>query len=114
MRRLYQGSAYYGAAVVPQSGTASAGEAATNIWGVFGAFNDGGGVAALRAPPVFSSDRWIILEPEITSSLPRASITMKELISKRKGSGSVPTHKSQHVGIDDMVDVVENWDKAYD
>ncbi|KAF3623614.1 hypothetical protein FXO38_30659 [Capsicum annuum] len=31
MRRLDQGSAYYGATVVPQSGVASAGAAATNV-----------------------------------------------------------------------------------
>ncbi|PHT97411.1 hypothetical protein BC332_33661 [Capsicum chinense] len=30
-----------------------------------------------EAPPAASSDRWSILEPEITFSLPRASITMK-------------------------------------
>ncbi|PHT94208.1 hypothetical protein T459_02090 [Capsicum annuum] len=51
MRRLDQESAYYGAAVIPQSGTALAGAAATNVWGVSGAFKDGGGVAAFRGNP---------------------------------------------------------------
>ncbi|PHT55458.1 hypothetical protein CQW23_03944 [Capsicum baccatum] len=111
--------AYYGATVVPQSGVASAGAAATNVWGVSGAVKDRGGVATLRgnswkkatvqephlrenlwdaeewskkpndlavapsawrvneAPPAASSDKWSILEPEITFSLPRESITMK-------------------------------------
>ncbi|KAM3380471.1 NF-X1-type zinc finger protein NFXL1 [Capsicum galapagoense] len=156
MRRLDQGSAYCGAAVVPQSGVASAGAAATNVWGVAGAVKDGGGVAALKgnpwkkavvqephlrespwdaeewsknpndlavapsawrvneAPSTASSNRWSILEPEIPSSLPRASITMKEPISLPEGSGSVPSPKSQHVGVGDMADVVDDWDKAYD
>ncbi|KAF3619927.1 hypothetical protein FXO38_32655 [Capsicum annuum] len=42
MRRLDQGSAYYGATAVPHSGIASAGEAATNVWGVVGAVKDRG------------------------------------------------------------------------
>ncbi|PHT87750.1 hypothetical protein T459_09856 [Capsicum annuum] len=124
MRRLDQGSTYYGATVVPQSSVSSAGATTTNVWGVFRAIKDREGVADLRvapsawrvneAPPAASSDRWSILEPEITSSLPRASITIKQLISQPKGSGSVSSSKSQHVGVGDMADVVDNWDKAYD
>ncbi|KAK6795671.1 hypothetical protein RDI58_009126 [Solanum bulbocastanum] len=155
MRRLDQGSAYCGAAVVHQSGVASAVASATNVWGVSGGAKDGGGVAALKgnpwkkavvqephlreslwdadewsnnptdlaapsawraneAPATASSNRWSALEPEITSSLPRASITIQEPVTETEVGGSVLPPKPQDVGIDDMADVVDDWDKAYD
>lgn len=155
MRRLDQGSAYCGAAVVHQSGVASAVASATNVWGVSGGAKDGGGVAALKgnpwkkavvqephlreslwdadewsknptdlaapsawraneAPPTASSNRWSVLEPEITSSLPRVSITIQKPVTETEVGGSVLPPKPQDVGIDDMADVVDDWDKAYD
>ncbi|XP_015070225.1 NF-X1-type zinc finger protein NFXL1 [Solanum pennellii] len=156
MRRLDQGSAYCGAAVVHQSGVASAVASTTNVWGVSGGAKDAGGVAAAlkgnpwkkavvqephlreslwdaeewsknptdlaapsawranEAPPTASSNRWSVLEPEIASSLPRASITIKEPVTETQVGGSVLPPKPQDMGIDDMADVVDDWDKAYD
>lgn len=154
MRRLDQGSAYCGAAVVPQSGVASAVASATNAWGVSGAAKDGGGAAALKgnpwkkavvqephlrespwdpeewsknptdsapsawrtneATPAASSNRWSVLGPEMTSNFPRASITIKEPVTEPGVGGSALPPKPQDVGVDEMADVVDDWEKAYD
>ncbi|KAF3663577.1 hypothetical protein FXO37_11923 [Capsicum annuum] len=51
MRRLDQGSTYYGATVVPQGSVSSAGATTTNVWGVSRAIKDREGVADLRGNP---------------------------------------------------------------
>ncbi|KAM3361547.1 hypothetical protein P3S68_016401 [Capsicum galapagoense] len=102
MRRLDQGSAYYGATVVPQSevkdregvaalrgnswkkATVQEPHLRKNLWDAEEWSKKPNDLAVApsawrvnEAPPAASSDRWSILEPEITSSFPRASITMK-------------------------------------
>ncbi|PHU00102.1 hypothetical protein BC332_29889 [Capsicum chinense] len=93
MRRLDQGSAYYGATAVPHSAlkgnswkkaTVQEPHLRENLWDVEEWSKKPNDLAVApsawkvnEAPPAASSDRWSILEPEITSSLSRASIRMK-------------------------------------
>ncbi|CAK9187670.1 unnamed protein product, partial [Ilex paraguariensis] len=167
MRRLDQGSVYYGAAVL-QNGGASAATSASNAWGVAGVAKDGGALASLKANPwkkavvpeldwtesswgaeegsgdpaevevasiwkvkeapiAASANRWTVLDSEITSS----SSSTAPVQSKDPGeptpihnnkSGLEPTLKassSNVVGqpegeVDEMSDVVDDWEKACD
>ncbi|KAL3512112.1 hypothetical protein ACH5RR_024829 [Cinchona calisaya] len=163
MRRLDQGSVYYGACIVPQNLGASATSSGANAWGAMGPSKDGGAAAALKANPwkkavmqepdgresswdaeewsdntvdshpsirkenevpISATNRWSILDSESTSSLSLSSAHNEDpgikpgtpLVSNIEPgtSSSVLSGLQQGAGVDEISDVVDDWEKAYD
>lgn len=167
MRRLDQGSLYYGAVVVPHHGGASpaavAAASGANAWGATGPSKDGGALTALKANPwkkavmqepdgresswgaedwsdnsvdahssirngnevpISATNRWSVLDSENSSSLSTSSGRNDDsrnkpgtpLISsvKPSTSSSVLPGQPRGAGLDEISDVVDDWENACD
>lgn len=165
MRRLDQGSVYYGAAVVAHNVVGSAAvmvaTSGQNAWGTFGGTKEGNALksnpwkkAVMQDPdfrewsdnsgdalssvwnvkeaPIAATNRWSVLESETASSSSSSKATSHRgdhssssrsskagvplgIVSEPGTSDPVlPAQQQQVADVDEMSDVVDDWEKAFD
>ncbi|KAI3780236.1 hypothetical protein L2E82_10207 [Cichorium intybus] len=135
MRRLDHGSVYYGAAVVGVVSNGGgnvwgggavakdqvnpwkkavvqevAGDWGQSSWSVSDEWGGGGGLAVKEAPIAASANRWSALESEGGGSLGEESGKVV-LVEGETAAGSGSSGGGKE---DEILDVVEDWEKAYD
>lgn len=135
MRRLDHGSVYYGAAVVGVVSNGGgnvwgggavakdqvnpwkkavvqevAGDWGQSSWSVSDEWGGGGGLAVKEAPIAASANRWSALESEGGGSLAEESGKVVVV----EGETAVASGSSGGAKEDENLDVVEDWEKAYD